>query len=319
MVTGFVIGKFYPLHLGHTYLLDVAQSHCDRLIVCVCDKVGQDLPGAVRAAWIRELHPEADVRVIPDTLPDGDSRAWAEYTVRILGSPPDVVFTSEDYGPAYARLMGSRHVMVDRARTHTPVSGTAVRADALSQWEFLAPPVRAYYAKRVVVLGAESTGTTTLAQALAGHFGTVWVPEYGREYTERKVAQAERSWSSEEFVHIAAEQARREDEAARHANRLLVCDTDPWTTMLWHERYLGRNNQKVADIARGRRVDLYLLTGDEIPFVQDGTRDGVHIRHAMHRRFRDRLQRRGVPFSVLIGSPRRRLERAVELVRPLLL
>src|SRR5581483_9617149 len=52
-------------------------------------------------------------------------------------------------------------------------------------WYFLEPPVRAYYARRICLIGAESTGKTTLARALAEHYQTVWVPEYGREYSER--------------------------------------------------------------------------------------------------------------------------------------
>ncbi|NEE33240.1 AAA family ATPase, partial [Streptomyces sp. SID7982] len=75
-------------------------------------------------------------------------------------------------------------------------SGTAVRKDPVGCWDFLQPPVRAALARRVVILGAESTGTTTLARALAAHYrarGGVWartgyVAEYGREYSEDKLA-----------------------------------------------------------------------------------------------------------------------------------
>jgi NadR type nicotinamide-nucleotide adenylyltransferase len=318
MVTGLIIGKFYPFHLGHMYLVDVARSQCDRLTVWVCDKAQQEVLGTVRAAWIRELYPDVDVRVVPDTLPDDDSAAWAHYTVRVLGKSPDVVFTSEDYGPVYARLMGSRHVMVDRFRSHVSVSGTAIRNDAGMNWEFLAPPVRAHYAKRIVVVGAESTGTTTLTRALADHYQTAWVPEYGREYTVRKFAGGEKTWTSEEFVHIAAEQRRREDEAARHANRVLFCDTDAFATTVWHERYVGLPSTAVEAIAAQRLPDLYLLTGDEIPFEDDGLRDGEHIRHDMHRTFAQRLAAMSVPHVTLTGSHEARMRAAQMRVNSLL-
>lgn len=311
MNTGFVVGKFYPLHLGHMHLLDIARSQCDRLIVWVCDRAQQEIPGTVRAGWIRELYPDADVRVVPDTLDDTDSAAWASYTVRILGSAPDVVFTSEDYGPVYARLMGSRHVMVDRFRERTPVSGTDIRGNPFLHWSFLAPPVRAHFAKRIVVVGAESTGTTTLARDLAAHYRTVWVPEYGREYAERLTAGGQ-AWKTGDFVHIASEQERREAEAARSANRYLICDTNAYATRLWHERYLGSMSPEVDRIASRVRADLYILTGDEIPFVQDGTRDGEHIRHAMHRRFVRELKRTGVPYVTVTGASGVRLSAAVE-------
>src|SRR5881227_1635745 len=70
-----------------------------------------------------------------------------------------------------------------------------------------------------------------------------------------------------EFVHIAREQCRREDEAARQANRLLFCDTDAFATTLWHERYVGRPSPAVAAIAAGCHPDLYMLTDVDIPFV----------------------------------------------------
>ena len=139
--------------------------------------------------------------------------------------------------------------------------------------------MRQFYVKRICIVGAESTGKTTLAQKLAEHYRTNWVPEYGREYCVEKWKDGNITddWLSEEFVTIAAEQARREDRAARSANKVLICDTDPFATSIWHERYLRRQSAEVETIANNRRYDLYLLTGTEIPFVQDGLRDGEHI------------------------------------------
>ena len=84
--------------------------------------------------------------------------------------------------------MSCRHVMVDRHRVRVPVSGTAVRSDPLRHLDLLEPCVRAYFVRRVVLVGAESTGKTTLAEMLASQWRTNWVPEFGRDYWERKVA-----------------------------------------------------------------------------------------------------------------------------------
>ena len=209
--------------------------------------------------------------------------------------------------------------MVDRQRLQVPCSGTLVRTNPLEHLAFLAPRMRAYYVKRICVLGAESTGTTTMAQALAEHYHTVWVPEYGREYSEIKMAKDYTGeWTSDEFVHIAQEQARREDEAARIVNGVLICDTDPFDTTLWHLRYTGRRNAEVEDIARARHYDLYLLTGDEIPFIQDGLRDGEHIRHTMHQQFIEELTATERHWELLCGSHPERLARAITLIDYLL-
>lgn len=310
---GLVIGKFLPPHRGHKLLIDAAIEQSDQAVVIVCAKPTDMIPGDLRGKWLQEIHPTARVMVIDDRYDENDSRIWSENTIRWLGRAPDAVFTSEDYGDRYAELMGSKHISVDKPRGKVPVSGTAVRRDPYANWEFLEPPVRGWFSKRVCVLGAESTGTTTLAKALAEELQTLWVEEYGRDYSEAKLAKNDPNWRTEEFALIAEEQARREDAAARLANRVLICDTNAFATTLWHRRYMGSHSRAVEDIAKRGRCDLYLLTGDEIPFFQDGLRDGEHIRHDMHGWFEEALAQQPVPWHVLRGSHEERMRQALRL------
>jgi NadR type nicotinamide-nucleotide adenylyltransferase len=213
--------------------------------------------------------------------------------------------------------------MVDRSRTSVPTSGTAIRSAPLDHLDFLEPCVRAYFVRRVVLIGAESTGKTTLAKLLADSFATTWVPEYGREQWEKKVAGLPMDaplpgWSDDEFVHIAQEQQARENLAARTANRLLFCDTNAFATGTWFERYRGARSAAVDAIGAADRVDLYLITAPDVPFVQDGFRDGESIRGWMHDRFVEQLQEGRVDWLLLTGSYDERWERAVEAVRELM-
>lgn len=139
----------------------------------------------------------------------GDAEVWAGHVRLIeaavhrqacLDAGPvadalvDAVFTSEGYGDELARRLGAMHVAVDPGRSSAQVSGTAVRGDLAGHWRHLSPPVRRGLALRVVLLGAESTGTTTVAEALAERLrgrGGAWartavVAEYGREFTVRR-------------------------------------------------------------------------------------------------------------------------------------
>jgi NadR type nicotinamide-nucleotide adenylyltransferase len=167
--------------------------------------------------------------------------------------------------------------------------------------------------KRVCVIGAESTGTTTLAEALARHYQTAWVPEYGRLYTEAtRYKRRGLEWTSDEFMHIAEMQNRMEDWLANVANRILFCDTDAFATNLWHERYMGSLLPELEPFIADRKYDLYLLTDVDIPYVQDTIRDGKEIRHAMHKRFADEMTRRGKPFRLLSGRHTERMAKAVE-------
>ncbi len=314
---GVVIGKFLPPHAGHHHLIETASKTCGQVVVFVCAKTTDPIPGELRQAWLAEEHPEADIRLIDDRYDENDSKVWAVNTLGWLGRAPDGVFTSESYGDGYAAHMGCRHILVDQARITVPCSGTAVRANPMAMWQFLRAGARSWFALRVVVLGAESTGSTTLAMALAEALDTLWVPEYGREYSEEKLARGEVTWTSGEFLAIAREQMRREDVAARSANRILVGDTNAFATCLWHRRYLGYDDPELDALAARSKVDLYILTGDEIPFVQDGLRDGEHIRHDMHLWFESALENQSVPWIQVRGAHLERLATALAKCRDL--
>ncbi len=177
--------------------------------------------------------------------------------------------------------------------------------------------------KRVVLIGAESTGKTTLAKDLAEHFCTQWVPEYGRENWEQKLRDspagaAGLKWTREDFVHIAREQQRRENELARTANRVLICDTNAFATGTWFQRYEGGRDAEVDAIGAKDKADLYLLAAPDVPFVQDGVRDGEHIRDWMHERFKEQLSAGTTPFVELTGTFTERKLRAVYEIERLL-
>lgn len=316
---GVTVGKFYPPHRGHKRLIEFARSRCDELVVIVGSRPNEDPPADLRIKWLRQIHPGVRFELVDDVYPE-EPDVWATVAIRVVGRVPEVAFSGESYGAAWARAMGCAFEMLDRTTDPDGCSGTIVRSEPMGSWACLEPCVRAYYVRRVCVVGAESTGTTTIAHDLAAHYQTVWVPEYGREYFECRSAGADpdRPWTTDEFVHIATEQAKLEDLGALAADRLLICDTDPFATEIWHERYVGSQSTDVAAIAAGRKYDLYLLTGIDMPFIQDGFRDGEAIREWMHERFREELERRGKPHLILEGNRDKRLSRAVERVDELL-
>ena len=97
---------------------------------------------------------------------------------------------------------------------------------------------------------------------------------------------------------------------AKRSDGLIVCDTNAVATELWQRRYMGKTTSEMKQIAAHDKADLYIITGDEIPFVQDGIRDGEHIRHRMHRWFITHIKKTGVPYIVVTGSPQARLHAA---------
>ena len=322
--TGLIVGKFYPFHKGHQFLVETGLANVDHLTVMLCEIEGGskygDISAETRADWIRTLYPQADVRIyFHDESMDDDTPAaseiWGKATIEFLGYAPDLVFTSENYGEFYAKAMGSKHHLVDLKRKKVNISGTKIRKDPIEHWDKMHDIVKPHFVKKVVILGAESTGTTTLAKALAKDLNTCWVPEYGRFYYEGRMHTKDADkWATEEFAHIAGMQNKMEDSLKTVANKYLICDTDAFATTVWHERYVGERASELDELVKKEDDVLYILTNTDIPFEQDGTRDGENIRQWMHEEFIRQLEARSVKYIVVSGSRAKRLREGKEFI-----
>ena len=150
---------------------------------------------------------------------------------------------------------------------------------------------------RVALLGAECTGKSTLAEALAAHFQGGLVTEYLREWCDAHG----RTPLQHEQVHIAAEQAARIEAAARQ-HRLVFCDTTPLITALCSEHYFGDTSLTDNALAFQRGCHLTLLCAPDLPWEADGIqRDGPAVRAAFAARLRAALQAGGIPWVDVAG------------------
>jgi HTH-type transcriptional regulator, transcriptional repressor of NAD biosynthesis genes len=169
--------------------------------------------------------------------------------------------------------------------------------------------------KRVTLFGAESTGKTTLANALGQHFNTVVVPEYGRTYTEThgKDASTAADMLAIALGHLAARRA-----AEPHANRVLVEDTDPVLTAIWSDILAGSRDPWFD--AFDDYPDLYLLCDIDLPWVPDRVRyfSNSEDRMKFHLACERELQKRAANFVRISGAPQRRVAIAIEAVEALL-
>lgn len=320
-VEGLVIGKFMPPHLGHQYLINYAKARVDHLTVIIFTKSAEPIPGHLRAGWLRELNPDVQVMHVADEHPvDFQSNAvwqlWIDSIRKVYPIGPDLVFSSEGYGEELACRLGAQHVFVDPARKQVSVSGTLIRKKSLAYWDYMAPCVRAYFVRRVAILGAESTGKTTLAEDLAKRFKTIWAPEFARGYLLARGGVCK----LEDMLPIARGQAASEDGLAREANRVLICDTELLTTSIWHERYWGWCPDEIRQLAaeRAPRYALYLLCDSHVPWVDDGLRDSRDHREWFQQRFVQELNERQLPYVVLAGAYEARTAVAIQAVEAVL-
>lgn len=350
-----VIGKFYPPHLGHVHLASMAARFSDHVTVVVMGSCAENLSIQDRVDWLSDAlahFPGLRVTGIVDDLPVdyADPDAWdghvelmrkaVELADQPHAFPPlDAVFSSEFYGFEMGERLGVLPVVLDPQRTTLPASGMAVRRDLVGHWDFLPAATCAGLCLRVVIVGAESTGTTTLASDLAAFLKTrggawertQWVAEYGRDHSATMVSLAaslgdqgmpeDLEWSEEDFLFIAQEQTRQENEAARRGGPVLVMDTDALATTIWHERYRGKHSERLTALVDALpRRDLYVLTDHEgVLFHQDGLRDGEHLREAMTQSFDALLGSQSkVPWIRVKGDRQSRIDQVVRCIDEIL-
>jgi NadR type nicotinamide-nucleotide adenylyltransferase len=164
---------------------------------------------------------------------------------------------------------------------------------------------------RVAILGAESSGKSTLAEALAAHYGTVWVPEYLREFVETEG----RVPFEEEQAGIARTQLAREQAAVARASRFLFCDTTPLMTAIYSRMYWNRVDEELAALAASHDYAFTFVAAPDGPWVPDGLqRDSDEVRQAVHRLVIATLDEARIPFVQLTGSLPQRLRQAEALL-----
>ncbi len=163
---------------------------------------------------------------------------------------------------------------------------------------------------RISIVGGESTGKSTLVSALAQHYDTAYVPEFARDYLTVHGS----TYTPEQAPVLARGQMQRELEYAILADRVLFCDTDAMTTMLWSEFYFGRVVPEVVALAQQHVHDLYVLCADELKWEDDGLRKSAGSAAWFDRRLRQVLDQWGRPYIEVRGDVPTRVQFAAQAI-----
>lgn len=166
--------------------------------------------------------------------------------------------------------------------------------------------------KKIVVIGPESTGKSTLSEALAKELNTVWVREYAREYLE----QLGRPYEEDDLIAIAKGQLDLEDEQEQQANKFLICDTDLQVVKVWSNAKYGRCDKQILEQIAEREYDMYLLTYIDTTWEDDPLREhpAPEERMYFYNLYRDIVQNAGIPWVDVRGSHQERLTKAMDAV-----
>ena len=325
-------GSFDPLHIGHLRCIVQAASMCGELYVVLSYSRNRDrIPVEYRYRWIYNSvkHMEhVHIVLLEDDLKSKDEYdtqdAWEQGRDAVLsqiGGNPDVVFCGSDYRESgrYEKLY---HCYVEYFdREEIPVSSTEIMEDPFGSWDRIPGIVKPYFVKKVLLIGGESTGKSTLARNLAMVYNTNYLAEVGREVCDY-AGGIEEMMVEEDFHEIFLRHKLCEMEAAKQSNKLLFVDTDALTTkffshFLFTDPDILKRNDALADaITAINRFDLILFLEPTVAFVQDGTRNEklLEDREGYSRQIKALFDEQSLEYYCIDGDYEQRFAAACEII-----
>ena len=324
MKRGLVLGKFLPYHVGHQRLIEFASTHCEELIVLICASNKEVISGNLRKNWLQHAfknYSKIQIRLfeyLESDLPNTSvssrdvSQIWAETLKQILPNIA-IIFSSEVYGEYLAEYMNATHQPFDYQRNTVNISATQIREDPFKYWNFLPDVVKPYYVKKVVLLGTESTGKSTITAQLARHYKTNFVAELGREL----IPQTRACQVSD--LHLVLEAHANEiNKQLQHANKLLFIDTDMHITQSY-AKFLFDTVLPIPDwVKKANQATLYLFSNNDAPYIQDGTRLAKKERNLLQQSHIETLKTANIQLKILSGNWNDRIDKAIEYTNQLL-
>ena len=324
-------GSFNPLHLGHVRCMISAANQCEKLIIVISNGVNRgEIDIRLRYRWVYQAikhFPHVRIFVLNDDAPskaDYTEELWyadAQKVKDFAGEPITAVFFGDDYKPdsMWAKCYPEAEtVIMPRDR----ISSTAIRKAPLACWDMMPDFVRPYYVKKVLLIGTESTGKSTLAISLARHYNTVWLEEVGRDISARSGTD---QWMiPQDFTDILLKHKMKQTEMIGRANRVFFEDTNCLTTLFYINYLDGEEKEKNRDLAEAisalNEYDLVLLLGPDVDFVQDGDRSEeiAADRKGYTVLLRQMCEEHGLHTIELNGDYEQRYRKAIELVDQLM-
>jgi HTH-type transcriptional regulator, transcriptional repressor of NAD biosynthesis genes len=338
MTVGFIGGKFLPLHLGHVYAIVHASSIVDELYVVLshseirdkelCEHTKMEyIPPQIRLRWLSLLTkdmPNVKVLSIEDEQRNDDYnwKEGAQFIKTAIGKPIDFVFSSElDYNSIFEELYpNSKHVLIDPNRRHVTISATTIRREGVFRhWEFIPDCVKPYFIKKIVVVGTESCGKSTLTKNLAKIYNTSYVSEYGRTVCE-ELGGCDGVIVKEDYQKIAYGHKLEEWQAIEKANKLVFIDTEATVTQFYSNLYNNEHQNVLDEMAKLQDYDLWLYLEPDVKWVNDGLR--VHgedvVRDQNNQHLKSLLNKHNIDYKILSGNYENRLKGAIKMIEELL-
>jgi HTH-type transcriptional repressor of NAD biosynthesis genes len=330
---GLFCGSFNPLHLGHVSCFIQVANQCKECHIVISNGINRnEIDARQKYRWVYQSTAHLDnvsLHILDDATPSKEaytSEYWmmdAQKVKSLVGKPIDAVFFGDDYnGKNFYSECYPESVKVRIARND--INSTMIRSNPYRYWDWIPNVVRPYYVKKVLLIGGESVGKSTLSASLARYFNTNYIDEAGKHLSEK--SGTDKLMLSEDFTEILLRHKLNEMEALQHSNRILFEDTDCQITKFYlnflkQDLKQKMKHEALADaISMINRYDLVLFLEPDVKFVQDGNRNKEieENRSEYSEQIKSILDRNGFAYCCVSGSYHDRFVKSVELVNQML-
>ena len=324
-------GCFNPLHLGHLECIIKAAGLCEELYIVISYRNNDtDIPLKVKIRWIYKLTKHignVKILTLEDKLTDKESYVeslWHEDCRMVkesIGKPIDVVFCGSDYdeNSFWNKCYESSDFIVFLRNEY---NSSDIRKDIYGHWDWMPQTVRSYFTKKVLLIGGESSGKSTLTINLANYYNTVYLEEVGRDLSE--LSGTDRYMLSEDFTRILIEHKAKEMRLIEQSNKVFFEDTDCLITRFYmgflEDENLEKNELLAEAIASLNSYDLILFLEPDVEWIQDGDRSEVIAadRYKYSDIIKEIYTRFGFEFKTISGDYNNRFSQAVKYVNELI-
>lgn len=327
-------GSFNPLHQGHIRCIIEAANQCKELHIILSHGINRDeVSVRVRYRWLYLLTKHignVKIHILEDTA-DSKEEYTEEYwksdsdiVKNMIGKDIDIIFCGNDYNDDsfYAKCYPESKIHYFE---RDEISSTKIRSNPYKYWEWIPKVVRPSYVKKVLIIGGESAGKSTLTINLANYYNTNYIEEVGREISEK--SGTDKMMLSEDFTEILLKHKMKEMEYLEFSNKLLFIDTDCLITK-FYIHFLDNNdqdninNENLADaISEINRYNLVLFLEPDVEFIQDGTRNEEiqKNREFYSKKIKTIFDSKNIKYECITGTYQERFKKSIKIINEKLL
>lgn len=320
-------GSFDPLHQGHVNCIAEASCMCQILYIILSYSNTRDFfPYQKRKEWLEELNiSNVQIILIEDIFIDKETYDWqagANAIKRAINQKINVVFCGSDYkGKKIFETLYSESKIYYFDRALYNISSTTIRENIFGSWKWLPSNVRTSFIKKIVILGTESCGKSSLVKLLSLAYNTSYVNEVGRDISD-EIGGYE-FFKIRHFKDILIRHKKREAEQIMYANQYLFIDTEAVTTLFYLDLLFpdcSSEKQEVIDLAeniiKNNNYDLFIFLEPDVPWISDGTRafGERSIRKKNNNELKKILKKYSITYQVVSGSYHKRFLKCKNII-----